>query len=140
MGEGRGLGGGGRGHFSPAAIYCTPTRCLALKGLRTMNFKTRTRNFVHCVFLRCDASRRTHTQKAMMCARRQTTALQREHSVKQFGFRSRNAWRTSCSTGLLLTTGFLGVFMAYRNRGERSMTEQRLPSLGTAGRVPSDGA
>ena len=27
--------GGGRGHFSPAAIYCTATWCFALKGLRT---------------------------------------------------------------------------------------------------------
>ncbi len=30
-----GLGGGGRGHFYPAAIYCTTTWCFALKGLRT---------------------------------------------------------------------------------------------------------
>ncbi len=35
--EGRGVpqGGGGRGHFGPAAIYCTTTWCFALKGLRT---------------------------------------------------------------------------------------------------------
>ncbi len=36
--RGRGglVGGGGRGHFNPAAIYCTITWCFALKGLRTM--------------------------------------------------------------------------------------------------------
>ncbi len=31
-----GLARGGRGHFSPAAMYCITTWCFALKGLRTM--------------------------------------------------------------------------------------------------------
>ncbi len=34
--EGRLVGGGGRGHFSPAAIYCITTWCFAQKGLRTI--------------------------------------------------------------------------------------------------------
>ncbi len=34
-GEGRALGGGGRGHFMHPAIYCTTTWCFALNGLRT---------------------------------------------------------------------------------------------------------
>ncbi len=44
-GSGHGRGGlsvaGGRGHFGPAAIYCTTTWCFAQKGLRT---NTRSRN------------------------------------------------------------------------------------------------
>ncbi len=36
-GGGVGGGGGGRGHFHPAAIYCTTTWCFALKGLCTIN-------------------------------------------------------------------------------------------------------
>ncbi len=36
QGEGVGGGEGGRGHFHPAAIYCTVTWCFALKGLRTI--------------------------------------------------------------------------------------------------------
>ncbi len=31
--------GGGRGHFGPAAMYCTTTWCFALKGLRTINVR-----------------------------------------------------------------------------------------------------
>ncbi len=41
---GSGWGGvwlGGRGHFSPAAIYCITTWCFALKGLRTTTATTR---------------------------------------------------------------------------------------------------
>ncbi len=34
---GSGRGEGGRGHFSPAAIYCTTTWCFALKGLSTVS-------------------------------------------------------------------------------------------------------
>ena len=35
-GGGSHRGEGGRGHFGPAAIYCTTTWCFALKGLRTI--------------------------------------------------------------------------------------------------------
>ncbi len=39
--EGRGVpqGGGGRGHFGPAAIYCTTTWCFTLKGLCTIRMQ-----------------------------------------------------------------------------------------------------
>ncbi len=38
------VGGGGRGHFSPAAIYCITTWCFALKGLRTMRVRHQCEN------------------------------------------------------------------------------------------------
>ncbi len=39
--KGRGEGEGGRGHFGPAAIYCTTTWCFGLKGLRTIKMGQR---------------------------------------------------------------------------------------------------
>ncbi len=41
-GRGSHRGEGGRGYFSPAAIYCTTTWCLTLKGLRTIIIQSHT--------------------------------------------------------------------------------------------------